>query len=85
MLAVSGVSDAVQVLLQTDPTRPDRYRFTVGADGRRFADWPAVDHPLDVDWQAAAQVREKGYTVELAVPFVGLGLRRPMLFPEIRS
>jgi len=74
------LDDSVDVYLCPEDARdhpdPQYYRFSASAAGVRFDEERRRRH-WNAPWEAAATVGEEGWTLEVALPFSSLDVRRP--------
>lgn len=70
------LEDAVEVFLQPDPAQDDHFQFVVNAIGTVY-DARSGDASFNAQVEAAAQVGEQAWQVELAIPWADLGVAAP--------
>ena len=69
-----GSDDSFAVLLDTYHDRRNAFIFRVNARGTRFDgvvrnESPVIDAEWDEEWSAASVIGERGWTLEIAIPF----------------
>lgn len=75
------LEDAVEIFLQPDPAQDDHFQFVVNALGTVY-DGRNADASFNARVQAAAEVGEQAWQVELAIPWADLGAAAPQAGQE---